>query len=202
MTGESCVDDLIRILKDPVYRNLDVRIFEHRGGELSLLSQLEIELRNALKSGKKIDLVFNGKACSSAAAFYVYCCQLANNKYSKQLSIRTDSRLSGSFEFVFHRPRLPVALSCFNGQNLGGLLIQGTDVLIFRNDWNEPALKYLKNRYPELRTKLNNLARGKGDSVFYGRFVYALNHLKFTNSIPLTNQERHYVAKGNVVLHV
>ncbi|OEA22855.1 hypothetical protein BBM55_04535 [Vibrio parahaemolyticus] len=202
--GESCVDDLVRILKDPVYRNLEVCIFEHPGGDIALLNhlELELELKNALKSGKRINLIFHDKACSSAAAFYVYCRLLEKQKYANKLSVTTSAGGNGSFELVFHRPRLRISSKCLNGVSQGSLLTDCGDILVFRNDWKEPAVSYLKKNCRNIRSQLNKLARGRADKIFHGRLLCALACLRFNSSVPSNSQEMGYLSKGDVTLSI
>ncbi|HHI5006255.1 TPA: hypothetical protein ACP5TP_004740 [Vibrio parahaemolyticus] len=199
--GESHASDLLRILKDPIYHNLEIHVYDHPGGLLPVLLDIESAIRESLQAGKKLKVVFVSSACSCAAALYVYCYKLSNTKLGRRLSIELEADSYGCFTLCFHTPAVRVrGIDIAKFQNSSLAFPSKTEALVFYSNLNEQDVNILRKQSESTEFNIKQLFKGRGYKIFTSRFKYALTNLNFSHSVPLSNIMSTYENNGDVLL--
>lgn len=199
--GESHASDLLRILQDPIYHNLEIHVYDHPGGSLPVLLDIESAIRCSLRAGKKLKIVFLSSACSCAAALYVYCYKLSYTKLGRRLSINFEVDSNNCFTLCFHTPAVRVSgIDIDEFRNSSLAFPSKTEALVFYSNLNEDAVNILREQSGNTESNIKQLFMGRGYKIFTSRLKYALNNLNFSHCVPLRNRISTYENNGDVLL--
>ncbi|EGU58563.1 hypothetical protein VINI7043_20831 [Vibrio nigripulchritudo ATCC 27043] len=200
--GTNDIIEATRFLKSPCISKIKLVIFENKGGSVSNLIKLEMALESALKRGVRADIVFQDRAASCGAVFYVFCQQL-KREFANQVHLQVNGT-NGEFYLCFHQTRFNFYDIDINGLDLSGITYDTENRIlsIFASNENHPIITQLENRHPEYKQGLQKLFQNNENKLFFKRFKQAILRLKFVEDKSVSYYFNQYQQNLDVVLKV